>query len=124
MSRLKIHPEKVLAALLVREGIPAASTEYRFHATRKWRFDYAWPRYRVALEVEGGVWTGGRHSSGAGFVRDIEKYNHAAAMGWLVLRCQPRTLATGDTLAYLKAALKAHGWAPETVTSTLNSDRP
>lgn len=122
--KTKINPENVLAALLVREGIQAPSTEYRFHATWKWRFDYAWPRWKVALEVEGGVWTGGRHTRGSGFVKDMKKYNHAAAMGWLVLRCQPRTLATGETMAYLKAALKAHGWAPEHVTSTPNSDRP
>ena len=66
--------------------------EHRFHATRKWRFDYAVPSLRIALEVEGGVWTGGRHTSGAGFLRDIEKYNEAALNGWLVLRCTPKTL--------------------------------
>ena len=41
----------------------------------------------IAVEIEGGVWIGGRHTRGKGFLRDIEKYNEAAAMGWRVFRC-------------------------------------
>lgn len=68
--------------------------EYRFHATRRWRFDYAAPSLRVALEVEGGVWTGGRHISPNGFLGDVEKYNAAALLGWVVLRTTPDRLMT------------------------------
>ncbi len=60
--------------------------EYRFAPPRKWRFDFAWPNLRVAVELEGGVWTGGRHATGAGLVSDMDKYNAAASLGWLVLR--------------------------------------
>lgn len=87
-------------------GIPEPRAEVQFHSTRKWRFDYAWPQYRVALEIEGGVFTGGRHTSGVGFVKDAEKYNYAACMGWAVLRCMPRTLCTGETMAYIAQAIK------------------
>ena len=66
--------------------------EYRFHTTRTWRFDYAVPASRVALEVEGGVWTGGRHTSPQGFLADIEKYNAAALLGWTVVRTTPDRL--------------------------------
>ena len=83
-------------------GIHATVAEYRFDAKRKWRFDFAWPQCRVALEVEGGVWTGGRHTRGAGFLRDIEKYNAAAVAGWTVLRCTPDTLATAETAEMLR----------------------
>lgn len=83
-------------------GIPAPVAEYRFHKTRKWRFDYAWPDIKVALEIEGGVWTGGRHTRGAGFLRDIEKYNAAAVAGWTVLRCTPDTLATAEMAEMLR----------------------
>lgn len=79
--------------------------EHRFHDTRKWRFDYAVPSMRIAIEVEGGVWTGGRHTSSAGFLRDMEKYNEAALNGWLVLRCTPKTLWS-DGLRLLSEAVK------------------
>lgn len=64
--------------------------EYRFHQTRKWRFDFAWPDALVALEVDGGqfAFRGGRHSTDA----DREKLNTAAALGWRVFRFSPKQL--------------------------------
>lgn len=79
--------------------------EYQFHPVRKWRFDYAFPAQRVALEVEGGVHTGGRHIRPRGFLNDMEKYNTAAAMGWRVLRCTPETLRTFATIELLKTTM-------------------
>ena len=58
--------------------------EYLFHPTRKWRFDYAIPDHKIALEVEGGVWTGGRHTRPQGFLSDIEKYNAGTLLGWRI----------------------------------------
>ncbi len=69
----------------------APTAEHRFHAQRKWRFDYAFVAERVALEVEGGVYSGGRHTRPAGFLGDMAKHNEAAVDGWLVLRCTPAT---------------------------------
>ena len=66
--------------------------EFRFHPQRRWRFDYAIPSERIALEVEGGVWTGGRHTSPRGFLGDIEKYNAAVVAGWRVVRTTPDRL--------------------------------
>ncbi len=56
--------------------------EYRFHPTRMWRFDFAWPQIKLAVEIEGR----GRHQSFVGFNKDIEKYNEAVRLGWRVLR--------------------------------------
>jgi hypothetical protein len=84
-------------------GIAEPVREHVFAAPRKWRFDYAWPSQRVALEVEGGVWTGGRHISATGFLKDIEKYNAAAVRGWRVVRCTPKTLLLPATFEMLKA---------------------
>lgn len=62
------------------------STEFKFHPTRKWRFDRADVGNRIAIEFDGGVWIKGRHTRGSGFVRDCEKFNEAAALGWRILR--------------------------------------
>lgn len=72
--------------------------ELPFHPTRKWRFDYAFPEYKVAVEIDGGLWTGGRHSGGAGQKRDLEKLNAAAELGWLVLHYTPSERLSGEAL--------------------------
>ncbi len=79
--------------------------EFRFHPERRWRFDYAIPSHKIAVEVEGGVWTGGRHTSPKGFLNDMEKYNAAALLGWRVFRTTPNKLLSGDTLGLLKSAI-------------------
>ena len=93
--------EVFVRALEVR-GLPRPEREWKFDAKRRWRFDYAWPERMVALEVEGGVWTGGRHTRGAGFVRDMEKYNRAAVLGWRLLRVTPDKLVSFGTFEMLR----------------------
>lgn len=99
--------ERVFRALLARTGIPKPEAEFRFHPTRRWRFDFAWPSARVALEVDGGVWVRGKHGRGTGIVQDHAKRNEAAVMGWRVLVVQPRHLATLATVALIARALGA-----------------
>lgn len=60
--------------------------EYRFHPVRRWRFDFANPEFKIAIEYEGGVWRRGRHIRPVGFINDCDKYNAAALHGWTVLR--------------------------------------
>lgn len=79
------HGEIVFSAHLSSANIPFVS-EYRFHPKRRWRFDFALPEHMVAIEIEGGVHSNGRHTRGSGFTADCEKYNTAAAMGWKVFR--------------------------------------
>lgn len=86
--------------------------EHKFHPTRRWRFDYAIPEHKIALEVEGGVWTQGRHTRPQGFLGDIEKYNTATLMGWRVFRTTPDDLYTGATLKMLKQAISGQ-FSPE-----------
>lgn len=76
--------------------------EFQFHPTRRWRFDYAIPSHRIALEVEGGVFSKGRHTRGAGFIGDIEKYNEATRLGWRVVRTVPWELNTRKTVQLLR----------------------
>ena len=67
-------------------GLPDPVTEYVFHPRRKWRMDLAWPRYHLAVEVDGSVYAQGRHTRGAGYEADCEKLNEANILGWSVLR--------------------------------------
>jgi hypothetical protein len=77
---------RIEQAFLLRWDGPALEPEHRFHPTRKWRFDYAHKPSKVALEIEGAMWSGGRHTRPTGFAGDIEKYNAATALGWRVFR--------------------------------------
>lgn len=97
--------EAVFFALLKQAKVPRPVPEYRFHDTRKFRLDFAWPESRVGLEVDGGVWSGGAHGRGTGIVRDQEKTNLAAGLGWRILRVTPAKLCTEQTITYLKDAL-------------------
>ncbi len=72
--------------------------EWQFCAERKWRLDYAWPRWKVGVEIDGGLWTGGRHSGGIGQKKDLEKMNAAAELGWLVLHYTPEERLKSETL--------------------------
>lgn len=65
-------------------GGPPLEQEYRFHPRRRWRFDFALPARKLAIEINGGVWSGGRHVRGAGYLRDREKINAATELGWRV----------------------------------------
>jgi hypothetical protein len=85
--------------------LPPPEAEVKFHPTRKWRFDWAWRYEQVALEIEGGAFIQGRHSRGMGMVKDMEKYNQAVLLGWKVLRCTPKDVATGAVAELLKRAL-------------------
>lgn len=73
-------------------GLPEPLPEYKFHPLRKWRADYCWPIHKVLVEIDGGVWTQGRHTRGAGFLKDLEKLNAAALLGFRVLRYTPQQL--------------------------------
>lgn len=71
-------------------------TEFRFHPTRRWRFDIAIPKEYVAFEIEGGIYQGYSHGSVRGIMRDIEKYNEAQLYGWAVYRVTPQHVSGGE----------------------------
>ena len=73
--------EDGLAARIRAEGLPAPLRDLRF-CSRRWRFDFAWPDRMLALEVEGGTYSRGRHTRPEGFERDCEKYAEATIRGW------------------------------------------
>lgn len=85
--------------------LPEPEREYRFCRGRRWRFDFAWPERKLALEIEGGTYSGGRHVRGDGFEADCEKYNTAALLGWTVLRVTGRMVRKGLAAELLEKAL-------------------
>ena len=104
--------ELLFSRVCVASGLPHPIPEFPFAPPRRWRFDYAWPDHKIALEVEGGAWTRGRHTRGSGFIRDMAKYNQAALLGWRVFRVTPdQLLAKGPDL--LKRAILWDGLARE-----------
>lgn len=92
-------------------GGPELTAEYKFHPTRKWRFDFALPALKLAIEIDGGAFlaNGGRHGRGMGMVKDCEKYRAAADLGWLVWRFSPKCITTDFikmTIQSFKIAIK------------------
>lgn len=92
-----------LFALHVRGAkMPLPERELVFARPRRWRLDFAWPDRMIAVEVEGGTWTGGRHTRGTGFMEDCEKYANAAILGWTVLRVTSDHVRTGQAVKWLE----------------------
>lgn len=85
--------------------VPEPVREYKFHPTRKWRVDFAWPDLSppLAVEIEGGTWRGnGRHSRGLGFEKDAEKYNALSLAGWVLLRFTSSMVNDGRAIEQLE----------------------
>lgn len=86
-------------------SIPKPVPEYRF-CERRWRFDWAWVPYKVALEIEGGIFLGGRHNRPIGYQKDMEKYNRATLEGWRVFRFTPAQFKSGEAGEFLEDFFK------------------
>lgn len=89
--------------------LPAPVREHRFHPTRKWRLDFAWPARQIAVEIHGGIWTGGRHTTGKGFSEDCVKLAEAALLGWRVIPVTGDMVKDGRALRYAELALEGVG---------------
>jgi hypothetical protein len=86
-------------------NLPTPTREYRFDPKRRWRFDFAWPDYMVAVEIQGGTWSGGAHGRGSGIQRNYQKYNAAAIAGWWVLQGDRAMIANCELVTDLVAAI-------------------
>lgn len=90
-------------------GLAEPVAEYRFHPVRRWRFDYAYIRERIGIEIEGAIWSRGRHTRGSGYLGDMEKYNEATRMGWRIFRFTPQQLKKGIAQAFMLEVFKGVG---------------
>jgi hypothetical protein len=102
--------ENELIEQLAKCGIEQPMREVMFciHG-RRWQFDLCWQDLRVAVEVDGGTWSGGRHSRGAGYKEDCIKLNHAAREGWKVLRFPTDMVTDGSAAEFIQETLAEIG---------------
>lgn len=125
----KPKPEDDFDFLLRGHGLPPYLRQHRFAKEalgRGWMFDFAWPKYMLAVEIEGLVMRKlkdaktnedvlcvyGRHATITGMRGDMEKYNAAGIIGWTVLRFEQQMVKQGDAVAETMRCLCARGWNP------------
>lgn len=102
-------------ALHCRAEMLEPEEEFRFHPERKWRFDFAFPVERLAVEIEGITYEGGRHQRPEGFEEDCRKYAAAIMLGWRVLRVTPKMVTSGEAIGLVLAILSGETTTREVV---------
>ncbi len=95
-KRSRSELEVELLAQINMLKLPKPQEEYKFLEDRRFRFDFAYPEYRLAIEVQGGIWRKGGHSSAKGIMRDCEKYNLAQLNGWTLLLFTAEDVHSGE----------------------------
>lgn len=76
--------------------------EFYFHPDRKWRADFHLIGKKILVEVEGGIWSGGRHTRGKGYIGDMEKYNAAVILGYQVIRFSTDQVKSGHAIQQIE----------------------
>ncbi len=97
---------KIVLAFFAECGLAEPVPEFRFDPERRWRSDFSWPSQKLCLEIQGGLWTQGAHVRGAHLLKEMEKLNRLAVLGWRVLFVTPDQLTTLDTINLIRDALK------------------
>ena len=90
-------------------GLPIPTLQFRALPSRRFRWDMAWIDHRLLLEVQGGVWTGGKHGRGSGILKDHEKLNLASANGFRTIQVSATTIKNGLAVLWIIAALEGVG---------------
>lgn len=72
--------------------------QFDFHGARRWRFDFAAPAIKVAVEVEGAA-----HRIRERWMAGLERQRYEAAFGWKVFRFTPNQIREGRAIAFVRA---------------------
>lgn len=92
-----------LEFFLQHAGLGTWEPEYRFHPSRRWRFDWANTDLRVAVEYDGVMQRNQPgHLSVSGQMRDSEKTNEAQVLGWVVIRVNAKSIESGDAFRWIE----------------------
>lgn len=95
--------------LQLRANHIAYKTEFKFAEHRRWRADFLILGTRILIEIEGGIFSGGRHVRGVGYQQDCEKYNWVSCNNWILLRFTTQQVNSGAALEAIKNVLKQQG---------------
>jgi hypothetical protein len=117
----KSQLESLAFRKMIVSGIPEPLPQYGFDTTRPRRkADFAWPRIKLLLEIDGGTWSvGGKkckvcgqsqkggHNSGAGYERDRIRDAEAVMLGWRVIRVTGAMVRDGRMVDIVRRAITA-----------------
>lgn len=97
--------ERAILTQIKMYGLPEPELQAMIIPGRKWRWDMAWPSKRLAVEIQGGVWTRGKHGRGSGIIADMDKLNAATLAGWRVLQFAVNHVDSGEAVATIEKAI-------------------
>lgn len=98
-------PGEAALALHLRAYHIPFEREVEFDPKRRWRVDFMLDG-KLAVEVEGGAWSQGRHVRGAGFIADCRKYNALTLAGYRLLRFSTSQVESGEAIDTILEALR------------------
>lgn len=116
----------LITASIVQE-IPQWEREYSFSKKRRFRFDFAWPQFKLAVEIQGGIWVNGGHSRGSGLNKDYEKNFYALALGWRILYVSVNQIEDGTAMKWITFLLKnltKQTGRKETIATRVKPEKP
>lgn len=89
---------------------PELALEYGVEP-REFRADYAWPEYRLLVELQGGIWMqSAGHAHPQNVLRDMAKAQYAALFKWFLLPVSTDQVKSGEAVDWLQRVLIARGW--------------
>lgn len=80
--------------------------ELQFAKPRLWRFDWAYESQRIAIEYQGGNYTGKGHNTIKNLRNDYEKFTEAALLGWTLILIDSQSVRDGRAVEWVERALK------------------
>lgn len=101
--------DKFLAQLRERKLTKGMKRELVFAPGRRFRFDFAWTKQKLAVEINGGVWLRrGGHTSGKGYESDMRKLQLARQLGWTVFSYTAKMVKDECAINEVNEWLKNH----------------
>jgi len=96
--------------------LPIPVRNFRFHTTRKFEIDWAWPALKIGVEIQGGIWVGGAHARPMNIARDMTKHNLLLDAGWRVWHYTPKEVMDGVAIEHIDKILRAADTSIELTT--------